>query len=66
MHHNYVVKKGVDVEELQKKLWPETYDDKGAEYPAEHNVGHEYFANPSLSTFYKSSRSNQWLTTILA
>ena len=28
MHHNYVVKKGVDVEELQKKLL-KTYDDKG-------------------------------------
>ena len=53
MHHNYVVKKGVDVEELQKKLL-KTYDDKGAEYPAEHNVGHEYFAKPSLSTFYKA------------
>ena len=26
---------------------------KGAEYPAEHNVGHEYIAKPSLSKFYK-------------
>ena len=25
----------------------------GAEYPAEHNVGHEYYAKPSLLNFYK-------------
>ena len=29
------------------------YDDIGAEYPAEHNVGHEYLAKPSLINFYK-------------
>ena len=52
MHHNYVVKKGVDVEKLQNKLL-KTYDKRGAEYPAEHNVGHEYFAKPALSEFYK-------------
>ena len=52
LHHNYVVKKGVDTEELTQKLL-KTYEDKGAEYPAEHNVGHEYFAKPSLSSFYK-------------
>ena len=52
MHHNYVVKKDVNVEELQKKLL-NTYDERGAEYPAEHNVGHEYFAKPALSKFYK-------------
>ena len=52
MHHNYVVKKDVNVEELRKKLL-KTYDERGAEYPAEHNVGHEYFAKPLLSNFYK-------------
>ncbi|MBA66271.1 MAG: D-lactate dehydrogenase [Candidatus Marinimicrobia bacterium] len=52
LHHNYIVKKGVDVETLQNKLL-KIYDSKGAEYPAEHNVGHEYFAKPSLSNFYK-------------
>ena len=31
----------------------ELYNSRGAEYPAEHNVGHEYFAKPSLSNFYK-------------
>ena len=52
LHHNYVVKKGVDPDKLQKTLL-KSYDAKGAEYPAEHNVGHEYFAKPTLSKFYK-------------
>ncbi len=52
LHQNYVIKKGVNAEELKKKLL-KSYDDRGAEYPAEHNVGHEYFAKPALSNFYK-------------
>ena len=52
LHHNYIVKKGVDGEELMHKLL-KYYDTRGAEYPAEHNVGHEYFAKPDLSSFYK-------------
>ena len=52
LHQNYIVKKGVDVEQIKQKLL-QTYDAKGAEYPAEHNVGHEYYAKPSLSNFYK-------------
>ena len=52
LHQNYIVKKGVDVKSLKKKLL-KTFDLRGAEYPAEHNVGHEYFAKPSLSNFYK-------------
>ena len=52
LHHNYIVKKGVDGEELMQKLL-KYYDSRGAEYPAEHNVGHEYFAKPALSNFYK-------------
>ena len=52
LHQNYIVKKGVDADTLKEKLL-KTYDARGAEYPAEHNVGHEYFAKPSLSNFYK-------------
>ena len=52
LHQNYIVKKGVDGEELKKKLL-KIYDKRGAEYPAEHNVGHEYHAKPSLLNFYK-------------
>jgi D-lactate dehydrogenase len=52
LHQNYVVKKGVNANELKIKLL-ELYNSRGAEYPAEHNVGHEYFAKSSLSNFYK-------------
>ncbi|MFL2994724.1 MAG: D-lactate dehydrogenase [Candidatus Neomarinimicrobiota bacterium] len=52
LHQNYVVKKGVDTEKLRKKLL-KIYEERGAEYPAEHNVGHEYLAKPALSDFYK-------------
>lgn len=31
----------------------EFYNSRSAEYRAEQNVGHEYFAKPSLSNFYK-------------
>ena len=52
LHQNYVVKKGVNAKKLKRKLL-KTFDTRGAEYPAEHNVGHEYFAKPSLLNFYK-------------
>mgnify|MGYP003299826493 FL=1 len=52
LHQNYIVKKGVDGDELKKNLL-KIYDKRGAEYPAEHNVGHEYHAKPSLLNFYK-------------
>ena len=52
LHQNYIVKKGVDARKLKRKLL-KMFDNRGAEYPAEHNVGHEYFAKPSLSNFYK-------------
>ena len=52
MHQNYILKKGVDAKRLKQKLL-KTFDDRGAEYPAEHNVGHEYYAKPSLLKFYR-------------
>lgn len=52
MHHNYILKKGVDAKALKLKLLA-LFDARGAEYPAEHNVGHEYMAKPALKTFYK-------------
>ena len=53
LHQNYVVKKGVDAEALRARLLA-TYDARGAQYPAEHNVGHEYTANETLRGFYRS------------
>ena len=52
LHQNYIVKKGIDCEKLKSKLL-KMYDKRGAEYPAEHNVGHEYSAKLSLRKFYK-------------
>lgn len=53
MHQNYLLKKGVDAKALKEKLLA-FFDARGAEYPAEHNVGHEYQAKPQLKAFYRS------------
>lgn len=52
LHQNYIIKKGVDPKKLLERLL-KIYDSRGAEYPAEHNVGHEYTAKPNLLKFYK-------------
>ena len=52
MHQNYIVKNGVNPKEILNKLL-DFYNQRGAEYPAEHNVGHEYKANKTLVDFYK-------------
>lgn len=52
LHQNYIVKKGEDGEKIKNYLL-NICKDKGAEYPAEHNVGHEYKAKSELSDFYK-------------
>jgi len=52
MHQNYVLKKGADAKLLKGKIL-ETFDARSAEYPAEHNVGHEYFAKDALKNFYR-------------
>ncbi|MEC9158360.1 MAG: D-lactate dehydrogenase [Planctomycetota bacterium] len=53
LHQNYIVKKGVDAKALKERLLA-TFDARGAQYPAEHNVGHEYTANETLRGFYRS------------
>ena len=53
LHQNYIVKKGVDVEKLKDKLL-KNYEERGAEFPAEHNFGHEYKVNAELVNFYKN------------
>ncbi len=52
LHQDYIVKKGVDLTELKAKML-KILDQRGAEYPAEHNVGHLYCAKPDLANFYK-------------
>ncbi|CFQ41840.1 D-lactate dehydrogenase [Yersinia frederiksenii] len=51
-HQDYIVKKGVDTHALKEKMLA-LLSDKGAEYPAEHNVGHLYIAKPALKMFYR-------------
>lgn len=51
-HQDYIVKKGADSQKLKHKML-EILDAKGAEYPAEHNVGHLYVAKPHLKAFYQ-------------
>ncbi|OOF36955.1 D-lactate dehydrogenase [Rodentibacter heidelbergensis] len=51
-HQDYIVKKGYDCEKLEHDML-ELLDKRGAQYPAEHNVGHLYEAKPALHKFYK-------------
>jgi D-lactate dehydrogenase len=53
LHQDYIVKKGADPKALKAAML-ELLDKRGAEYPAEHNVGHLYPAKPGLAAFYKS------------
>ena len=52
-HQDYIVKKGFDCEELEHEML-KLLDKRGAQYPAEHNVGHLYEAKPTLKKFYKA------------
>lgn len=51
-HQDYIVKKGYDCEALEHDML-KLLDQRGAQYPAEHNVGHLYEAKPELRKFYK-------------
>ncbi|KCV82158.1 D-lactate dehydrogenase [Actibacterium atlanticum] len=53
LHQDYIVKKGADPKALKAAML-DILDKRGAEYPAEHNVGHLYPAKPDLAAFYKS------------
>lgn len=51
-HQDYIVRKGVDVHALKEKMLALLHQ-RGAQYPAEHNVGHLYEAQPQLKAFYQ-------------
>lgn len=51
-HQDYIVRKGVDSHALKQRML-ELLNQRGAEYPAEHNVGHLYHAKPPLAAFYQ-------------
>ena len=52
VHHDFVLKKGVDPKTFKAKYLARL-DARGAKYPAEHNVGHLYKAEPTLRDFYR-------------
>ena len=51
-HQDYIVKKGRNMNEIETSMW-KLLDQREAEYPAEHNVGHLYVAKPALLNHYK-------------
>ncbi|WP_314420728.1 D-lactate dehydrogenase [Pseudescherichia vulneris] len=51
-HQDYIVKRGVDVHELKAQMLALLHE-RGAQYPAEHNVGHLYEAAESLKRNYR-------------
>ncbi len=53
-HQDYIVKKGVDAHVLKDEMLA-LLRARGAQYPAEHNVGHLYEAPPQLKRFYKQN-----------
>jgi D-lactate dehydrogenase (quinone) len=52
-HQDYIVAKGHDPLAIEHRMWG-LLDARGAEYPAEHNVGHLYKAKPALSAHYRA------------
>ena len=52
-HYDYVVRKGEDWMALENRII-DHLDDRGIEFPSEHNVGHLYRAKPVLVDFYRS------------
>lgn len=52
-HQDYLVKKGNDPLAIEHAMWA-LLDARGAQYPAEHNVGHLYKAKPALARFYRA------------
>ncbi|UTO04622.1 D-lactate dehydrogenase [Moraxella sp. FZLJ2107] len=52
-HQDYIVKKGIDPLAMEHEMW-KLLDERRAEYPAEHNVGHLYVAKPSLKQHYQA------------
>ncbi len=52
-HQDYILKKGSDAKKVKADMLKQL-DNKGAKYPAEHNVGHLYKADDALQRFYES------------
>lgn len=53
LHQEYLVKKGENCDTIKDDILA-LLDERGAKYPAEHNVGHLYAADESLRSFYRT------------
>lgn len=53
-HQDYIVKKGVDPHVLKEQMLV-LLRERGAQYPAEHNVGHLYEADENLQRHYREN-----------
>ena len=52
MHQDYILERGADPHAIKERLLAH-FKSRSAEYPAEHNVGHQYQAAPALAAFYR-------------
>ena len=52
-HQDYIVRKGQDSSQLEQRMC-QLLSERGAQFPAEHNVGHLYHASSALVTHYKT------------
>lgn len=50
-HQDYILKEGVDPHQFKQEVL-DYLNDRGARYPAEHNVGHLYTASAEYSQFW--------------
>jgi D-lactate dehydrogenase len=53
LHQEYLVRRGGDLHAIEAAML-KLLDARGAEYPAEHNVGHHYEAKPALREHYRA------------
>ena len=52
-HQDYIIRKGHKSREVEHTMW-KLLDARGAQFPAEHNFGHHYYAKPALIAHYKN------------
>jgi D-lactate dehydrogenase len=52
-HQDYILIPDADVEQIEMRML-QLLDQRGAQYPAEHNVGHHYCASPHVVNHYKA------------
>ena len=52
-HQDYIIRKGQNSHEVERKMW-RLLDARGAQFPAEHNFGHHYYAKAALIAHYKN------------